>query len=94
MNGYCDVSLKEARIANLHPFYGFSFCRIDIADRERIASLFARHKPDRVIHLAAQAGVRYSLENLHAYVDSNLVGLVNMLEGCRLQDRFSHKAAF
>ena len=83
LNDYYDVSLKEARLARLTPNAGFHFHKLDIADRSGMAALFAQEKPQRVVHLAAQAGVRYSLKNPHAYVDSNLVGFVNMLEGCR-----------
>ena len=83
LNDYYDVSLKEARLARLTPDPKFRFVRIDIADRPGIAALFEREKPQRVINLAAQAGVRYSLTNPHAYVDSNVVGFVNLLEGCR-----------
>ena len=82
LNDYYDVSLKQARLALLvHP--GFHFHKIDLADREGMASLFASEHFERVIHLAAQAGVRYSLENPHAYADSNLTGFLNILEGCR-----------
>jgi UDP-glucuronate 4-epimerase len=83
LNDYYDVALKEARLARLAPDPRFRFARMDIADREGIAGLFAKERPQRVINLAAQAGVRYSLQNPHAYVDSNLVGFVNILEGCR-----------
>jgi UDP-glucuronate 4-epimerase len=83
LNDYYDVSLKEARLARLRAHAKFSFERIDVADREAMADLFARVKPRRVVHLAAQAGVRYSLTNPHAYVDSNVTGFVNILEGCR-----------
>ncbi|HOO90874.1 MAG TPA: NAD-dependent epimerase [Syntrophales bacterium] len=83
LNSYYDVRLKEARLALLKPFDAFSFVRLDLSDREGMGNLFADHGFDRVVHLAAQAGVRYSLENPHAYVDSNLVGFVNILEGCR-----------
>jgi UDP-glucuronate 4-epimerase len=83
LNDYYDVSLKEARLARLTPSAQFVFHKTNIADRPAMAALFEREKPQRVIHLAAQAGVRYSLKNPHAYVDSNLVGFVNMLEGCR-----------
>jgi len=86
LNDYYDVSLKEARLAQIQEHERFSFQRIDLADREGIAKLFATQKPDRVVNLAAQAGVRYSIENPHAYVDSNLVGFVNILEGCRHND--------
>ena len=83
LNDYYDVSLKESRLGLLEGQPGFSFVRLDVADREGMASLLAQHGFDGVVHLAAQAGVRYSLRNPHAYVDSNLVGFVNVLEGCR-----------
>jgi UDP-glucuronate 4-epimerase len=83
LNDYYDVALKEARLARLTPNQRFKFSRIDIADREGIAALFAAECPQRVVNLAAQPGVRYSLQNPHAYVDSNVVGFVNILEGCR-----------
>ena len=83
LNDYYDVALKEARLARLTPDARFKLSRLDIADREGIAGLFATERPQRVVNLAAQAGVRYSLQNPHAYVDSNLVGFVNILEGCR-----------
>jgi UDP-glucuronate 4-epimerase len=83
MSDYYDVSLKEARLAQLRQHGGFRFEHLDVADRTRLPALFAREKFDRVVHLAAQAGVRYSLENPHAYVDANLVGFMNILEGCR-----------
>jgi UDP-glucuronate 4-epimerase len=83
LNDYYDPALKHARLAQLAPHVDFKFELIDIADRSAIANLFEREKFDRVVHLAAQAGVRYSLQNPHAYVDSNLVGFVNVLEGCR-----------
>jgi UDP-glucuronate 4-epimerase len=83
LNTYYDVSLKEARLARLTGDAHFGFVRLDVADRDGMASLFAAERPQRVVHLAAQAGVRYSIENPHAYVDSNLVGFVNILEGCR-----------
>jgi UDP-glucuronate 4-epimerase len=83
LNDYYDVSLKEARLARLRPLAGFREVRLDIADREGMARLFADEKPDAVINLAAQAGVRYSLKNPLAYADSNLLGFVNVLEGCR-----------
>lgn len=82
LNDYYDVSLKQARLDLLvHP--GFQFYKSDLADRESMSALFASGHFDRVIHLAAQAGVRYSLENPHAYADSNLTGFLNILEGCR-----------
>lgn len=82
LNEYYDVSLKQARL-DLLASPGFSFRKIDLADRENMAHLFATEKFDRVIHLAAQAGVRYSLENPHVYAESNLIGHLNVLEGCR-----------
>jgi UDP-glucuronate 4-epimerase len=83
LNDYYDVALKEARLARLAPNPRFRFSRLDIADRDGIAALFAAERPQQVINLAAQAGVRYSLQNPHSYVDSNVVGFVNLLEGCR-----------
>ena len=83
LNDYYDVQLKRDRLARLQGQPGFRFLKLDVADREGLAALFAAERFDRVIHLAAQAGVRYSLQNPHAYVDSNLVGFVNILEGCR-----------
>ncbi len=82
MNDYYDVNLKQARLDLLQSPL-FSFHKIDLADRVRMEQLFVAEKFDRVIHLAAQAGVRYSLENPHAYADSNLLGFLNILEGCR-----------
>ena len=83
LNDYYDVSLKKARLAQLHGQSSFRFEKMDLADREGTARLFANEAFDLVVHLAAQAGVRYSLKNPHAYVDSNLVAVVNVLEGCR-----------
>ncbi|MGC9456070.1 MAG: NAD-dependent epimerase [Halothiobacillaceae bacterium] len=83
LNDYYDVRLKEARLARLTDRPGFEFVRLDVADRSGISALFEQESIGRVVHLAAQAGVRYSLENPHAYVDANLVGFVNVLEGCR-----------
>ncbi len=83
LNDYYDVQLKRDRLARLQPHPAFRFVQLDVADRPGIEQLFAAEKFDRVIHLAAQAGVRYSLQNPHAYVDSNIVGFVNILEGCR-----------
>ena len=83
VNDYYDPRLKEARLARLTPHERFRFVRADVSDRARMAELFATERFDRVIHLAAQAGVRYSITNPHAYVDSNLIGFVNILEGCR-----------
>ncbi|MBW3141217.1 NAD-dependent epimerase [Ferrimonas balearica] len=83
LNDYYDVSLKEARLAQLTAQDNFEFSRTDLSDREAMAALFQNHQFDRVVHLAAQAGVRYSLDNPMAYVDSNLTGMVTILEGCR-----------
>ncbi len=83
LNDYYDVQLKQDRLSQLSDISNFSFRKIDLAARKSTASLFKAEQFDVAIHLAAQAGVRYSLENPHAYVDSNLVGFVNVLEGCR-----------
>ncbi len=83
LNDYYDPALKKGRLEQLAPLPGFTFVRQDLAERPAVEQLFAEHKFDAVVNLAAQAGVRYSLENPHAYVDSNLVGFVNVLEGCR-----------
>ncbi len=83
LNAYYDVQLKEGRLAQLTPQQGFRFEKIDLADRAGMASLFERHRIRRVVHLGAQAGVRYSLTNPHAYTDSNIEGFMNILEGCR-----------
>ena len=83
LNDYYDVTLKENRLKRLSPHAGFRFVKMDVADRQGMAQLFADEKFDRVIHLAAQAGVRYSLQNPHAYIDSNIVGFMNVLEACR-----------
>jgi len=83
LNDYYEVSLKESRLANLSKHEKFTFVKLDVADRVGMEQLFATYKPQRVIHLAAQAGVRYSLTNPHAYIDSNLVGFTNILECCR-----------
>lgn len=83
LNNYYDVSLKQARLRQLLPNPQFTFEYLDISDRLVTANLFTAGKFEVVVHLAAQAGVRYSLENPHAYVDSNLIGFTNMLEGCR-----------
>lgn len=82
LNDYYDVNLKLARLARLEQ-PGFTFIKLDLADREGMAALFAAHSFQRVIHLGAQAGVRYSLENPLAYADANLIGHLNVLEGCR-----------
>ena len=83
MNNYYSVALKQARLARVAKYANFTFQKLDIADRAGVAGLFQEHRFDAVMHLAAQAGVRYSLTNPHAYVDANLVGFVNLLEGCR-----------
>lgn len=83
LNSYYDVALKHARLHELEGRNGFSFRKIDIADRDAIATLFASEKFERVVHLAAQAGVRYSIENPQAYLDCNIQGFLNILEGCR-----------
>jgi len=85
LNSYYDVTLKEARLAILKNLGEFCFVQADLSDRKAMADLFAAEKPQIVVNLAAQAGVRYSLTNPHAYVDSNLVGFMNILEGCRHQ---------
>lgn len=83
VNDYYDVRLKEARLERLKQDHRFSFHRLDLAEKDKVAELFAYSRPERVIHLAAQAGVRYSLQNPHAYVDANLAAFINVLEGCR-----------
>ena len=83
LDPYYDISLKEARLDRIRAFPGFHDVRADIADRTAVAEIFLREEPEAVVNLAAQAGVRYSLENPHAYVDTNLTGFVNVLEGCR-----------
>ena len=83
INDYYDPTLKEARLAELARLPGFTFVKQDLAEREPMAALFARHRFLRVVHLAAQAGVRYSLQDPHAYIDSNVQGFMNILEGCR-----------
>src|SRR5574337_1639398 len=83
LNDYYDVQIKLDRLARLTPQPGFRFVKLDVADRAGMEQLFAEEKFDRAIHLAAQAGVRYSLQNPHAYVESNRVGFMNILEGCR-----------
>ncbi len=83
LNNYYEPELKQYRLAQLTPFEHFTFVQLDLADRDGIAELFTSNKFDRVIHLAAQAGVRYSIENPFSYVDSNLVGMMTILEGCR-----------
>ncbi len=83
LNTYYDPKLKDARLAELRKLAGFEFVKLDLADRSGMAALFAEHRFPHVVHLAAQAGVRYSLIDPHAYIDSNIVGFTNILEGCR-----------
>jgi UDP-glucuronate 4-epimerase len=83
LNHYYDPKLKEARLSLLKNDRNFSFEKLDLADREGVKALFARHRVAKVVHLAAQAGVRYSIQDPHAYVDANIQGFVNILEGCR-----------
>lgn len=83
LNDYYDVSVKMARLALIENHPGFTEARISIEDRPAMEDLFAKHKPQRVVNLAAQAGVRYSLINPYAYIDSNIMGFMNILEGCR-----------
>ena len=83
MNEYYDVSLKQARLERLKGFSNFRFEHADLTERDRISTLFLSAAPEIVVNLAAQAGVRYSISNPHAYVESNLCGFVNILEGCR-----------
>jgi len=83
VNDYYDVTLKEARVSRLEDRDGFALERIDIADKTLLRGLMKQHRPDRIVHLAAQAGVRYSLENPYAYIDSNIIGFLNILEGVR-----------
>ncbi|WP_111411708.1 NAD-dependent epimerase [Billgrantia lactosivorans] len=89
LNTYYDVSLKQARLHDLADCHDIRFIHMDLGDREGMAALFRENEFDRVIHLAAQAGVRYSLENPHVYADSNLIGHLNVLEGCR-QHKVGH----
>ena len=86
LNEYYDVTLKQARLRLLEQAPGFRFVKLDLADRDGMASLFAAERFDRVVHLGAQAGVRYSIENPFAYADSNLIGSLGILEGCRHND--------
>ena len=89
LNDYYDVRLKEARLARLTPHASFSFHRLDVADTAAMEQVFRQERPQRVIHLAAQAGVRYSLTNPHAYIQANVVGFTNILEACR-HNRVEH----
>lgn len=86
LNDYYDVSLKEARLARIQHYNTFEDLRGDVADLNALNQAFKDHAPTRVVHLAAQAGVRYSLENPHAYITANLVGFTNVLEACRHND--------
>lgn len=86
LNNYYDPALKQSRLNILRENSRFGFVRTDLADRPSMASLFAKHRFEVVVHLAAQAGVRYSIDHPHAYVDANLEGFVNVLEGCRHND--------
>ena len=86
LNDYYDVSLKKARLAYLLSNPNFSFFEFDISDKVALKELFEIERPSKVVHLAAQAGVRYSLTNSHAYIDSNIQGFMNVLEGCRYND--------
>lgn len=86
LNDYYDVSLKEARLLRVKKYKAFTDIRADIQDKNRVGQIFDQYKPECVINLAAQAGVRYSLKNPYAYVESNLMGFVNILENCRLHD--------
>ena len=83
LNDYYDVSLKQARLARLLDEPGYTHVTADLADRSAVEALFARHQPERVVHLAAQAGVRYAAQNPHVYVASNVTGFLHVLEGCR-----------
>ncbi|HHM04795.1 MAG TPA: NAD-dependent epimerase [Gammaproteobacteria bacterium] len=83
VNTYYDVTLKEARLARVTGHPGFTELRLDLEDRDGISRAFAEYQPERVVNLAAQAGVRYSIENPHVYADANIVGFLNILEGCR-----------
>ncbi|MCP5195735.1 MAG: NAD-dependent epimerase [Gammaproteobacteria bacterium] len=86
LNDYYDVNLKQARLARLQAYPGFTEVRASLEDRTTLVDTFAKQRPQRVVNLAAQAGVRYSLQNPHAYVDSNLVGFINILEACRYHE--------
>jgi UDP-glucuronate 4-epimerase len=83
LNDYYDVNLKLSRLDRIKDFAGYTDVRLDIADRVGMEALFKKYQPQKVVNLAAQAGVRYSIENPHAYIDSNIVGFINILEGCR-----------
>ena len=86
LNDYYDVGLKNARLARFKGHPGYTHVQADLADRAAVEAVFARHKPQRVVHLAAQAGVRYAAQNPHVYVSSNVTGTLHVLEGCRHHD--------
>lgn len=86
LNDYYDVSLKEARLSKIADHKNFTEARIDLENKQAVQELFSKHKPQRVVNLAAQAGVRYSLENPYAYIDTNIMGFMNILEACRHND--------
>jgi UDP-glucuronate 4-epimerase len=83
LNNYYDINLKKSRLAELKNSNNFQFYQLDIVQRQEMADFFNKNRPEKVVHLAAQAGVRYSLDNPYAYVDSNIIGFMNILEGCR-----------
>ena len=83
LNDYYDVTLKEDRLKTLEGYKNFKFLKLDIKDQKDVLDLFKKESPERVLHLAAQAGVRYSIENPYVYIDSNIQGFINILEGCR-----------
>ena len=87
LNDYYDPKLKQDRLALLADFEQFSFRKLDISDREQMENLFREVAPERVVHLAAQAGVRYSIGHPHSYINSNIAGFLNILEGCRSHRR-------
>jgi len=86
LNDYYDPTLKQARLDQLTPYDNFTFTKSDISDLDLLTKIFQSFKPHKVVNLAAQAGVRYSLENPHAYIESNIVGFMNILECCRYND--------
>lgn len=90
LNDYYDVRLKQSRLARLEPYEKFEFLRLELSDTTAVEELFKEHDFDRVVHMAAQAGVRYSLEHPHVYVQSNVVGFMNILEGCRYRWKDAH----
>ena len=83
LNDYYDVTLKEDRLKTLEGYKNFKFLKLDIKDQKDVLDLFKKESPQRVLHLAAQAGVRYSIQNPYVYIDSNIQGFINILEGCR-----------